>query len=50
MFHDNLSRLRKIVMNIIIAMCGADVAFAPELREEGETERNSRKQYQRVTN
>ncbi|SKC99277.1 hypothetical protein SAMN05445504_7681 [Burkholderia sp. CF099] len=43
MFHGKFSRLRKIMINIIIAMCGADVTFAPELREDAETKGNARK-------
>jgi hypothetical protein len=34
MFREKLSRLGQIMIKVIIAMCGADVAFAPELRED----------------
>jgi hypothetical protein len=34
MFRETLSRLGQIMIKVTIAMCGADVAFAPELRED----------------
>lgn len=36
MFREKLHRLRKIMINFMFSMCGADLVYAPELREDTE--------------